>query len=158
MNMQRSQDRIYFAKAFSFMEVLVSLVIISLISALLYFSYAVSLKSIAKSRQKTSDELTLLRTDSLLRSKIEGFRFPFWTKEIKFEFTGNSIEIYHDGEKTENSSVLITVPEEIKITDCTALTGEDKSIRGLNIKYMIKETEHESKILFASRIYGENKI
>ena len=69
MNMQKIiyKDKI---PAFTYIEVLVSLIIISLIASLLYFSYFVSIRSIRKSEDDLKIQILRLDVDAKIRDSV----------------------------------------------------------------------------------------
>lgn len=74
MNIQKNLYNIYKEKsrdAFTYIEVIVSLLIISLIAGVLYISYAACLKNIDSSRISVNDSIERLNTDTLIRKKLK---------------------------------------------------------------------------------------
>lgn len=159
MNMlknQCKQGKEKSSAAFTYIEVVVALIIISLIASVLFFSYSVCIKSINSSRKSVKSAVEYLNIDSYLRKKIESVSFPFWLQKYDYSFSDNEIVLsWLDGVKDKQ---IIKLPEEVRIIDIKPLLSENKRIKGLYIKYYIKKQECELKALFASRIYGTEEI
>lgn len=143
------------ASGFSYIEAVVSLLIISLIGVLLASVYSISIKSISKMRIKINDSVEHLRVDDELRDFISCVDYPFWVKEYKVDSSENSITVeYFKGiEGTETKEF-----KNIEITECDFLRNEQKEPFGLYVKYKLKEQEYETKVLFSSFPFGAVKF
>jgi type II secretory pathway component PulJ len=143
-------------EAFTYIEVIVSLLIIALLAGLLYFSYAICIKGINSSRKSVKESIEWLNTDSILRKKIEAVSIPFWQKDYEYSFTPNSLTIsWVNG---LNASETINLPNIFKIQAVEPINSENDSIKGLIIKYQYKNSDYELKALFSSRPYGSAQI
>lgn len=143
-------------EAFTYIEVIVSLLIIALLAGLLYFSYAICIKGINSSRKSVKESIEWLNTDSMLRKKIEAVSIPFWQKDYEYSFSPNSLTIsWMNGVKT---SETISLPDVFEIQSVEPINSEKDSIKGLIIKYQYKNSEYELKALFSSRSFGSVQI
>ena len=159
MNMQKNQNSFHKLKineAFTYIEVIVSLIIISLIACLLYFSYSICIKGFNSSRESVTDSLIHISVDSYFREKIQTVTIPYWLYDYEYTFTDSEIMLsWMNGEKKLDK---VTVPKNVKIDDIRVIFSENKNIKGLHIKYFIKSKEYETKVLFASRVFGDLQI
>lgn len=154
MNMQKI---IYKDKnsAFTYIEVLVSLIIISLIAGLLYFSYFVSIRSLRKSENEVKIQVLRLDVDAKIRDSVEGFTIPFWESGIDLTFSESQIS-FSWGDSPNNKRVL-DFPSNVCIKDCEFLFSSSDTPQGLAVTYEINSQEFITKALFASYIYGEKE-
>lgn len=143
-------------EGFSYIEVTVSLFIISLIGLLLFFSYRISIKSVNSSRKKINTEVIRVYTDTLLRNNIEKICIPFWIPDLEYSYTENSLCIgWVDGtEETKN----IRLDERVKISSCKPIETKKNNIIGFEISYEIDGCVFETVAVIASRVYGEIEI
>ncbi len=143
-------------EAFTYIEVIVSLLIIALLAGLLYFSYAICIKGINSSRKSVKESIEWLNTDSLIRKKIEQVSIPFWVTDYEYSFSSNSLTLsWING---VNNSETLSLPEIFKIQKVETIDAENDSIKGLIVKYQYKNADYELKALFASRTFGSSQI
>lgn len=154
MNMQKIiyKDKI---PAFTYIEVLVSLIIISLIAGLLYFSYFVSIRSLRKSENDLKIQILRLDVDTKIRDSAEEFIIPFWEKHINLTFSESQIS-FSWGDSPNNKRVL-DFPSNVRIKNCDFLYSSSDIPQGLSVTYEINNQEFLTKALFASYFYGEKE-
>lgn len=163
MNMQKNRCSFFSivknekkSNAFTYIEVIVALVVISLIAGLLYFSYSICIKSFTSSRESVREAVERLNTDAFLRKKIQSVSIPYWEKDFDFSFSEAQITLpWLEGIKAEQSVIM---PENASIKDVTPIKSDKGKPKGLHIKYYIKNNEYVVKVLFASRFYGEVEL
>ncbi|MCI6592811.1 MAG: type II secretion system GspH family protein [Spirochaetia bacterium] len=158
MIMQKTQCKFLISKkseGFSYIEVIVSLLIISFIAGLLYFSYSICIKSLYSSKESIRNSIDHLEADEYLRESIQSVLVPFWQKSIDYSFTENEISISWDnGEVTKS----FKMKAKAKIIEVNPIYSEEVRIKGLHIKYNVNNKSYETKALFASRYYGDVQI
>lgn len=111
------------ASGFSYIEAVVSLLIISLIGVLLASVYSISIRSVSKARIKIKDSVNHLRVDDELREFISCVDYPFWVKEYKVDSSENSITVeYFKGVEGTTTKEF----KDIEITECDFLRNEQK--------------------------------
>lgn len=142
---------------YSFIEVLVSLIIIALIGGILYFSYAVSVKSINSSRHKLQYAIIRLNTDTVLRKNIQRINIPYWINETP-DITANENKIYLDWIDGKKEKKTITFSNKVSFTECIPILTSNKKIKGIEVKYLIDNNEYKTVSLFSSRPYGEIEL
>lgn len=141
--------------AFSYIEAVVSLLIISLICFLIANVYSVSIKSINKTRNKLTATILHMNADSELRDLINGINYPYWVKEYNIESDENTITVeYFKGNPEKYTGTF----NNIKIVECDFLRTNNKEPIGIFIKYTINDKEYETKELFSSFPFGAVKI
>lgn len=143
-------------EGFTYIEVVVSLVIISLVAGLIYFSYAVSFKSLNSSKNRIKTEIIRINTDTLLRKNIESISIPFWDKEYDYSFSDNTIKLGRINGSREPYEIKLN--DSVIITSCNPLKNKADKITGFEIRYQINGKEFETSALFASHDYGELEI
>ena len=142
--------------AFSYIEVVVSLMIISMVALLLYFTYAVSVRSVNSSKQRIKTEIVRIKTDTVLRRSIENIIVPAWISEYEYSFNDNSINLsWVNGNQNITE---IEIEKMVKIISVEPLKTKTDKILGFEIKYSIDVNEFETIAIFASRPYGESEI
>lgn len=155
MTCSKPNQRSY-SDGFSYIEVLVSLLIISLIGSLLFFSYSISVRSVDSSRKKVKTELLRIKTDSQLRKTIEKISIPSWTSEYEYNMINNTIELsWVDGKENPQ---LLELDRKVEPIELKPLKFDDGHIVGFIIRYLINGTEYETVAVFASRPYGKEEI
>lgn len=157
MNIQKRLNKILSSysqiNAFTYVEVITALLIISLLAGLLYFSYAICVKQINKSNVSLHDSIDRLNTDSLIRSNIESVIIPYWIKDYDYSFSKNEINLsWVNGIKT-NKTIIIS--DNYEILNVSPIGKNKKKIEGLIVEYRVNNQVYEIKALFASKTYGE---
>ncbi len=142
--------------AFSFIEVLISLLIISMLTLLLYFSFGTIIKSYNLSKKKIKNSITQINTDSILRSNIEKICIPFWENEYDFSFSKNSLTINWLNGINETKTIII--PDIVCIIDVDMISNTKGKAIGLRILYQIEDSDYELTASFASIPYGVKKF
>lgn len=159
MNIQKNLYNIYKEKsrdAFTYIEVIVSLLIISLIAGVLYISYAACLKNIDSSRISVNDSIERLNTDTLIRKKIENVVIPFWIKKYETSYSSNTLTLQWINGIDKSETIII--PDNFSIVEVEQIVLEGNIPKGLIIKYEYKKNVYELKALFASRPYGKVQL
>ncbi|MBP3561599.1 MAG: hypothetical protein J6J67_03745 [Treponema sp.] len=141
--------------AFTLIETLVSLLVVSLMGMILYFSFFVSVKSVNSSNNNVSVQIERLNTDRKLRTSIESVRVPFWVKEYDYSFSKNQLLLsWINGiDKKQN----IGFSENVVLDSCIPILSKEDRIIGFEIKYSIKSNQFTTKALFSSYSYGEKE-
>lgn len=141
--------------AFTLIETLVSLLVVSLMGMILYFSFFVSVKSVNSSNNNVSVQIERLNTDRKLRTSIESVRVPFWVKEYDYSFSKNQLLFsWINGiDKKQN----IGFSENVVLDSCIPILSKEDRIIGFEIKYSIKSNQFTTKALFSSYSYGEKE-
>ena len=136
------KDKSY-SEGFSFIEVLVSLFIISMISMLLYFAYSLCLKTYNRSKEEIKITTLRANTDYILRKKIEKVTIPYWEKEYIFSFTDNSISLnWIDG---KNDLIQVLLPENVKVIDVELIQSKENKYLGMKVSYELLSKKFEAK-------------
>lgn len=143
-------------KAFSYIEVLVSLFIISILSFVLYFSFGTVIKSYNSSKKKIKNASIQINTDSILRNNIEKIYIPYWENEYEFSFSNNSITLSWINGAEEKKEIFIS--NEVNIISAEVLYSANKKAIGLQIRYQIEDIDYELLAAFASIPYGAIKF
>lgn len=138
---------------YTYIEVLVSLLVISMLSALLFFSYSFCVRSIRKTRQNITSSIERLNFEYSIRKKINSVSIPYWLKD--YELSTESNVLILNWVNGVNSLELIHYPATIKILKIEQITKKSGFIIGLKINYEFRGKEYEILELFASRKYGD---
>ncbi len=155
MIMQKTQCNLKTSYAFSYIEVIVSLLIISFIAGLLYFSYSICVKSLYSSKESINNSIEHLEADEYLRESIQSVLVPFWQDTVEYSFTENEITIsWNNGEISKS----LKMKHNVKIIEVNPVYSEQDRIKGLYVKYNLNNKSYESRVLFASRYYGDVQI
>lgn len=141
--------------AFTLIETLVSLLVVSLMGMILYFSFFVSVKSVNSSNNNVSVQIERLNTDRKLRTSIESVRVPFWVKEYDYSFSKNQLLLSWINGIDKNQNISFS--ENIVLDSCIPILSKEDRIIGFEIKYSIKSNQFTTKALFASYSYGEKE-
>lgn len=137
--------------AFSYIEVLVSISVIAVISLLLYFSYSVCSKNIYHVHQNLENELKCLRVDNEIRKGIENVRIPYWETRIMHTIRNNSIFIsWFNG---NNELYEIRLPEYVKEIQMHEIIYSGKTV-GFEVSYLLLNKECKTSALFSSCPFG----
>lgn len=141
--------------AFTLIETLVSLLVVSLMGIILYFSFFVSVKSVNSSNNNVSIQIERLNTDRKLRTSIESVRVPFWVKEYDYSFSKNQLLLSWINGIDKNQNISFS--ENVVLDSCIPILSKEDRIIGFEIKYSIKSNQFTTKALFASYSYGEKE-
>lgn len=141
--------------AFTLIETLVSLLVVSLMGMILYFSFFVSVKSVNSSNNNVSVQIERLNTDRKLRTSIESVRVPFWVKEYDYSFSKNQLLLSWINGIDKNQNISFS--ENVVLDSCIPILSKEDRIIGFEIKYSIKSNQFTTKALFASYSYGEKE-
>lgn len=141
--------------AFTLIETLVSLLVVSLMGMILYFSFFVSVKSVNSSNNNVSIQIERLNTDRKLRTSIESVRVPFWVKEYDYSFSKNQLLLSWINGIDKNQNISFS--ENVVLDSCIPILSKEDRIIGFEIKYSIKSNQFTTKALFASYSYGEKE-
>lgn len=141
--------------AFTYMEVLVSLVVISMVAGLLSFSYATGVKSLRNSKKEVTNQILRLNTDTQIRKYVEKVIMPFWENEYEITYSSNQISLpWVNGKE---APISINFPNNVKIVNCEVLLSSSDNPQGLIVTYNIDKEDYITKVLFASYKYGEKE-
>lgn len=141
--------------AFTLIETLVSLLVVSLMGMILYFSFFVSVKSVNSSNNNVSIQIERLNIDRKLRTSIESVRVPFWVKEYDYSFSKNQLLFSWINGIDKNQ--FISFSENVVLDSCIPILSKEDRIIGFEIKYSINSNQFTTKALFASYSYGEKE-
>lgn len=141
--------------AFTLIETLVSLLVVSLMGMILYFSFFVSVKSVNSSNNNVSIQIERLNIDRKLRTSIESVRVPFWVKEYDYSFSKNQLLLSWINGIDKNQNISFS--ENVVLDSCIPILSKEDRIIGFEIKYSIKSNQFTTKALFASYSYGEKE-
>lgn len=141
--------------AFTLIETLVSLLVVSLMGMILYFSFFVSVKSVNSSNNNVSVQIERLNTDRKLRTSIESVRVPFWVKEYDYSFSKNQLLLSWINGIDKNQNISFS--ENVVLDSCIPILSKEDRIIGFEIKYSINSNQFTTKALFASYSYGEKE-
>lgn len=141
--------------AFTLIETLVSLLVVSLMGMILYFSFFVSVKSVNSSNNNVSIQIERLNIDRKLRTSIESVRVPFWVKEYDYSFSKNQLLFSWINGIDKNKNISFS--ENVVLDSCIPILSKEDRIIGFEIKYSINSNQFTTKALFASYSYGEKE-
>ena len=141
--------------AFTLIETLVALLVVSLMGMVLYFSFFVSVKSVNSSNKNISIQIERLNIDRKLRNSIESVKVPFWIKEYDYSFSQNHLLLSWINGIEEKQNIIFS--ENIALDSCMPILSKEDRIIGFEIKYFIKNNQFTTKALFASYSYGEKE-
>jgi prepilin-type N-terminal cleavage/methylation domain-containing protein len=141
---------------FTFIEVLVSLLIISSVGIVLYASFSAGFKGVEKSRTEIRDAVRHLQTDSVIRSAAESVQIPYWVTAYEMTAAGGSLELpWYEGKK-ETKTVQLPAGADIEKSELVREDG--KSPFGIRITYKIGKREYTTSATFASFPAGKVKL
>lgn len=161
MSIQKKQNKKFIqirkqTNAFTYIEVIVSLLIISVLAGLLYITFSIGIKQFRSSKKSVNYLIERLDTDTIIRTGIEKVSIPFWVTEYDYSFSNNEIALsWINGIKEKT---IINIPDNAVIINIEEILSEKDSIKGLIVKYTINNHVYEIKALFASRTYGDVQI
>lgn len=139
-------------KGFSFVETLVSLLIVSLISTVMYFALSSSIKNILKIKEKERIDFQIFRTEQVVRETISSIEIPFWKKDLFFQVTEDFISCnYLNGNKEVEKKIL---PYSIKDVVVDVIYFEETKPVGVKIEFEIKGQHRVISQTFASLPIG----
>lgn len=141
--------------AFTLIETLVALLVVSLMGMVLYFSFFVSVKSVNSSNKNISIQIERLNIDRKLRNSIESVKVPFWIKEYDYSFSQNHLLLSWINGIEEKQNINFS--ENVVLDSCMPILSKEDRIIGFEIKYSIKNNQFTTKALFASYSYGEKE-
>lgn len=134
--------------AFTLMEALISLLIISLIGLVTISSFTSGTRSITKGSEKVSSIVKQLQTDSKIRSAAEKVCIPFWINECQITSTSNTITFpWQNGLQEEYT---VTVPSDITIVSFELIEVSGKHPAGIKVTCSYKSEPFIIEALFAS--------
>lgn len=139
-------------KGFSFVETLISLLIISLISTVMYSAFSSSIKSIIKIKEKQKKDFEIFRTEQELRNIVSSIDIPFWEKNFYFKITDDSISCsYLNGNPKVETKNL---PYPINLLSYNVVYFEKIKPVGVKIEYEIMGQPRIISQTFASQPIG----
>lgn len=134
--------------AFSLVEVLVSLFIISLLCGALYFAFSTSTKSIFKARKSSADNYNWYINDEKIRNIITSVNIPYWARDFDFSATGNVISLNYVSGNSDTKEYLLS--DSVDIVSFQILTTSASKPFGIYLKFKIDDFEYELKEVFSS--------
>lgn len=139
------------SSGFSYIEAIVSLLIISLVAVMIASVYSVSIKSLTNTRHKFKYSINHLKADEEIREFISSVDYPFWINEYKLDSSENSITVeYYKGIEGFTTKEF----NDVKIIECDFIRTSENEPVGIYVKYILNEKEYETKSLLASFPYG----
>lgn len=139
-------------KAFTFIETLVSLLIITIISTVMYLSFSSSIKDIIKIKEKERDSYKIFRIEQTIRDTISAVEIPFWSSDFYFSITEDTISCnYLNGNKEITTRKL---PYPLKIINYEIVFFEKKKPVGIILNVEIDNCDRIINQTFASRPIG----
>lgn len=137
---------------FSFIETLVSLLIISIISTVMYLSFSSSIKEIIKIKEKEKLDYQIFRSEQIIRNTISSIDIPFWKRDFYFFITEDSISCnYQNGNNKIETKKL---PYSIKILSYEIIYFEKTNPVGIRIEFEMDNRIRIINQVFASRPIG----
>lgn len=152
----KQQKNNVFTESFSYVETLVSLLVISIICVLLAFCYSTSVKSIVKTKQKAKEATQILQFDTFLRNTINSISVPAWEKDYTFTYSKNNIDLpWVNGKKEPQNT---SIPEDFIIEKAETIKYKNSKPAGLKVIYTYNKKEYECSCLFSSIPYGVENL
>ena len=141
---------------FTFIEVLVSLLIISLVGMVLYASFSAGFRGIEKSKAEMRTAVRRLQTDSIIRSAAGSVRIPYWITEYEMTAAGETLEFpWYDGEKEIKT---VRLPSGVVIDKSELVRKDGEAPFGIRITYKIGKREYTTSAAFGSFPAGKVKL
>lgn len=153
MNYQRSSKK---NEAFTFIETLVSIVVISIITSLIYFCCSSAIKNIYKARTLTSADLKIIESDNKLRSIINSVSVPDWETDFEIKFTSRTITLRWVEGRDED--FIYEMDPDIEVDKCSVLQYRNGKISGIKIEYLYNGQRYECSQLFSSIPFGQIEL
>lgn len=139
-------------KGFSFIEALVSLLIVSIISTVTYFAFSSSIKNIIKIKEKERIDFKIFRTEQVIRDIISSVEIPFWKTDFYFRVEDDYISCnYLNGNKKIETRNL---PYPIKPSSFDVVYFEEIKPVGVRIEYEIMGQYRKISQTFATLPIG----
>jgi len=153
MHKQKNRTR---NEAFTLIETLVSLVIISIITTLIYFCCSSAIRNINKARNLTASDFKLIENDKNLRKIINSISVPDWETDYKLTYTPNSISFsWVEG---QDCVYLYEFDNGFELKECTLMAYKNGEIAGIRIEYFYMGKNYECSQLFSSIPFGLMKL
>lgn len=134
--------------AFTLMEALISLLIISLIGLVITSAFTSGTRSITKGNEKVKGVVKQLQTDIKIRSAAEKVCIPWWINECQISSTTDTITFpWQDGLPNE---CTVTVPSGISIIDFELIKVPQQHPAGIKVTCSYKSESFIIEALFAS--------
>jgi prepilin-type N-terminal cleavage/methylation domain-containing protein len=141
---------------FSFIEVLVSLLIISLVGVVLYASFSTGFRAIEKAQTEVRTAVRHLQADHLIRSAAGAVEIPYWVTDYEMAAGENTLDLpWYEGEK---ESKTVQLPEGVIIEKSELVREDGKAPFGIRIQYKIGKREYAASAPFASFPAGKVKL
>ena len=133
---------------FSFIEVLVSLLIISLVGIVLYASFSTGFRAVEKSQTEVRTAVRHLQADHIIRSAAGAVQIPYWVTDYEMSAGERTLDLpWYEGEK---ESKTVQLPEHVIIEKSELIKKDGKSPFGIKIQYKIGKREYTTSAAFAS--------
>ncbi|WP_177528875.1 hypothetical protein [uncultured Treponema sp.] len=139
--------------AFTLMESLVSIAVMSSAIPAIVFAYSSCMHSVVFAKQNVRSNLDLINSDRILREFIQQIKIPPWVNEknINLTWSNQSIVIYT--EQDDFCEYKLDLPEKIRILSCSLICKQNESV-GLLCEYELRNKRNKLIQIFASG-YGD---
>jgi prepilin-type N-terminal cleavage/methylation domain len=144
------------ANGFTFVEVLVSMLILALTGAVLYGSFSVGLKAVGKSHTEVWNAVQRMQTDSIIRSAAGSVQIPYWVNTYGMNSGERTLEFEWYGGEREHKTIQL--PPYVLLKKSELVRGKDNRPLGVRITYTIGMQEYTTSAVFASLPPGKIKL
>lgn len=134
--------------AFTLIEALISLLIISLIGLVITTAFSAGIKSLSKGTKRTNDQIKQLQTDTRVRTVAGKVCIPWWENECSISITSNSITFPWQNGLNEEQTVQF--PKEITILSYELISTQNKHPIGIKLVCVNRTEEFIIEALFGS--------
>lgn len=143
-------------EGFTFVETLVALTVIALISIMLVFCYSTSIKTLNKTRSKTKNTFEVLTIDENFRRIIQSISLPEWESTYECSYTSSSLSLQWINQAED--SIQFDFDSSLFITNVEILKYKNSMPAGLKITYLYQDHEYICSELFSSIPYGQVEL
>lgn len=143
-------------EGFTFIETLVALAVIALISVMLVFCYSTSIKSLNKTRSKTKDTFEVLSIDESFRKIIQSISLPEWENTYNYSYTTSSLSLPWINRTEE--TVKFDFDSSLVINKVEVINYKNDIPAGLKITYQYQKHEYICSELFSSIPFGQVEL
>lgn len=143
-------------EGFTFIETLVALTIIILISLMLVFCYSTSIKTLDKTRSKTKDSIEVLDMDKNFRQIIQSISLPEWETTYSYSYTSSSLSLQWIN--CSEDFAMFDFDSSIVINNVEIIKYKNNIPAGLKITYLYKNNKYSCIELFSSIPFGQLEL
>lgn len=143
-------------EGFTFVETLVALSVIAIISVMLVFCYSTSIKSLSKTRSKTKDTFEVLSIDEKFRKIIQSISLPEWENTYNYSYTTTSLSLQWINRAEE--TVKFEFDSSLIINNVEIIKYKNDIPAGLKITYQYQNHEYICSELFSSISFGQVEL